>query len=509
VTAIGDRPPVSRRRRLLFAVVPTVALLLVGEFVARAVRSAAPADDHAAVDFAEIARREEAGELRRRGDETLIYVYGESTVWGIPVPEIGLVAQMQFYAARRHPGRAVRVVNLGVRSADSSQIRDLVERTIGNRPDLAVVLCGHNEFVRPPGEEPLDGALRRSELAKAVHRVVSRASVSMGSPPVPPGRNAPVARSADFVAGRDARYRRNMTAVVSAAREERVPLVLATLPSNLRDWPPVFRRLAPADGDLARQDAYENAMLEALAADERRDVGALRAFVSAREAEFADDAMFLFLGGRLRFADGDGAGALADLTRARDVDPIPSRMSSSFLEFVRTLAREERTLFADLEAATADGTIPGADVIADNCHPTPEGARRMAAALLRTAEIAGVLPGPAADAWPLEDFLRDVGYAPGSSLRLRYLVFNGQYAMRRPLYHYGVAARYLDAAVAEFPSAWVAHANLATLHLLTGDVDAGKRELDRAQALRGRPLDLADRETVPYLGEILEARGMR
>lgn len=443
----------------------------------------------------------EGAELARRDHEILVYVYGESTVAGLPIPEVGFVRQMAYHAARRYPGTKVRFVNLGRPGIDSARLRAIFEATIGNRPDFAILLCGHNEYLSlelPPFRQPF-------ALVRVASRAVGRLSRVLRPPELMPERLYPADRASPTFRRKASIYVENMTAMVHAARAKGVPVMLGTLPSNLRDWPPVFRRLVRSVPDAS----YEPAMTEGLAAAERGDAAALRSVVMAREPRDAEDPMFRFLRGRLRLLDGDAARALEDLRYARDSDPFPWRASSTFNEHIRTLARDERTLFADLEEAVRAGGIPGFDLVTDNCHPTPEAGFRMAMALLKEAEHARILPAPAADDRSLSTFLADAGFASGTPLRLRYLLTNGTYVMKTPFFHFPIARRIFEQAAVESPKSWEVHANLATILLFEGRKDEGVEHLRLATELHGRPLDVANRAATPYLKEAVEAAGVR
>jgi hypothetical protein len=246
-------------------------------------------------------------------------------------------------------------------------------------------------------------------------------------------------------------------------------------------------------------------MERALAADARGDLDALRSHVEAWRDRARGDAMVRFLRGRLRLASGDRNGARDDFVRARDDDPIPSRMTTSLRTSLRRVANDAQVPFVDLEDALGDD-LPGSDLVVDNCHPTPEGAHRMALALLRRAEQGGLLPAATVDAHPaVDEFLAAAGCVPGSPLRLRMLLENGKYALRRPLYCYPLAERHLRESVLEFPGSWEAHANLATALLLQRRIDEGFDELRRAEVLHGGPLDLTNVESLPYLRVTLDA----
>ena len=476
--------PISRRKRIVFAAIPILAALVVLEIAARIYESVTR-DQVALVD---------AAEIRRREGEILVYVYGESTVWGSPLTEIGLVAQMQYLADLRNPVRPVRILNLGVPGIDSARLAEFIGDTIGNRPDLAIVVCGHNEFLRPTVKRQAPRLLRFSAIARIASDVAARSALAL-TDSTPEGLTKPLDRADPAFRLREEVYDENMAVIVEAVREQGVPLLLASPASNLRDWAPVFRRLARAGAD----DGYEASMERALAADAAGDIEAVRSCVETWQERAPGDAMVRFLQGRTRLAKGDRSGALADFLFARDHDPIPHRMTSVLRASLRRIADSARVPLVDLEQALLDD-LPGFDLVVDNCHPTPEGARRMALAILRGAEGAGLLPTPAVDASPPVDrFLAAAGCVHGSPLRHRLHLSNGKHAMRRPLYYYTLAERHFRQAVLEFPQSWEAHANLATSLLGQRRAEEGLEELRLAESLHGGPLDLTDVETLPFL----------
>jgi hypothetical protein len=408
---------------------------------------------------------------------------------------------MEHYASLRHPRAHVRVVNLGRLGVDSAGLRDLFESTVGMRPDLAVVLCGHNEFLRPePGVRYVRGILSNLATVRVASKLIERRWPGVRTAEILPKHVVGLDRAGAFFHEKERVYFDNMTAIARTARAQGVPLLLGTLPSNLRDWPPVFRRLERAADDPADVAAMETA----LAAANSGDASALRSFVVGPAARRPDDPMFRFLRGRLRLLEGDAAGALDDLVFARDLDPLPWRVTSTFNDFVRTLARGERTLFADLDEELRVDGVPGFDLLADNCHPTAEGARRMALAMLRAAERAGVLDRPDSDDGDVTEFLVSAGFVPGSTLRLRYLLENGKYMMKTPDFNFRLAHGVFEQAAQEFPGSWEVQANLGTVLLLAGDRREGMDALRRARAIHGGELDVSDRDALPYLYEALQ-----
>jgi lysophospholipase L1-like esterase len=404
-----------------------------------------------------------------------ILALGESTVQGVPDGGQGFVAQLERGLRRENPGRALEVVNLARAGANSTSVRDSLAAALAERADLAIVLMGHNEFLAPqPG--PLQRVRDASQLARAVARVLS------GDPPPEdpfPDALAPVDRDSRAYRRSVAGFLANLDAVVAAAARAGVPLYLCTAPANLADWPPADRRVAWPRG---RPDPEH-------------------------------DALRIYREGRALAAGGQPGAARERFAKARDLDPIPRRAFGSFNDAVRGHAGSAGVRVIDVaalfEEIAAQGLV-GFDLVCDNCHPTPKGnaaiAREIAAAMaedgLFLARGTAVAPLETWIGWN-EAALGDA--AQRRSRKIRWLLSNAIYAMKTPFFHYEVSRRYLREAEAIAPDDWRVHANLATVDLLTGDVESGRKALARAAELRGAPLDPEDRSATPYLKEALTA----
>ncbi|MEZ5333554.1 MAG: GDSL-type esterase/lipase family protein [Thermoanaerobaculia bacterium] len=333
---------------------------------------------------------------------------GASTVEGFPLP--GNVTAARFLEAALRsllPERPVRVVNLGVTAVASFPVRALAARALDELdPDLLVVYTGHNELFGAAGVASWQRmgasvtamrwvyALRRLALWQGLRSLLVR--------PRDDGRKPELV---EVMAGVDAvepggalheRARRNLETnlreIAVRSRRHGVPVVLATVASNLHDLAPIGswdRDLTP-DQRLAAAGAEEASLdeLERLATAAPRHAGVAYALARAVEPNDAGRASALF-------------------ARARDLDSMPWRAPAAVSDVVRRVATEERADLADVEAAFAaavDGP-PGWNLFADHVHPNLEGQALLAATLLRAIAESRAVRGLTAEAvatvsWP-------------------------------------------------------------------------------------------------------------
>jgi hypothetical protein len=197
---------------------------------------------------------------------------------------------------------------------------------------------------------------------------------------------------------------------------------------------------------------------------------------------------------------------------ALEHDPVPRRAPAAFNGAVRELAGTPGVRVVDLAshfAARAAAGLVGFELVCDNCHPTPLGNALIAVEIARAmAEEDLLLPRDVAlgepVAWLAKARQRSGAASDPGRARLRWLLSNAIYAMKSPFYNFEASRMYLERARALAPSDWRVHANLGTLSLLEGDVDAGRSALARAGRLKGSPLDPEDRSLTPYLKEALQ-----
>jgi tetratricopeptide (TPR) repeat protein len=495
--------PFTFRRVLLIAVVNlSVTLVLLGgaELVCRHA-------EQASID------RKLPAQLRtlsaKTPSELRVFAFGGSTVFGVPVPEVGFVAQMQYWLQRLYPDRNIRVYNYGWWAENTGYVLRQFTHRLEAQPDLVIVITGHNEFLGSPPSGGLDSIQQTLRSRFATVRLLRQgSSLIKKTPPsfVMPCEVVPWDRKAAYFKGKMAEFEASLQAIVRQASKAGVPLIVGTLAANLSDWPPVYKRLA---GRERRYQETVTAIQQLLRGGKYQDASAA---VNAAATSYPEDAMLYFLRARIQSATGAYAEARESFVKARDLDPVPYRATSEINSIIRRLSSGVTGVhLVDLERVyeeRATNGLVGFDLIADNVHGTPFGESITAQAIIQTMSEIGFLPPSRKlqdECCPVDTFLADVGYLePTSPLRLRAALSNAKYSMKTPFLNFDASRMYLLEALKMDENAWAIWANLATLSYLIGDNATAAKELQRAQQLHPTPFDLDDRGTTPYLKEALE-----
>ena len=363
------------RGRELFAIDPELA-------AARAGRSDS--------DRFAVAREKDAGTFR-------ILSIGESTTFGAGYD--GRASYSRFLEARLRTrlGRdSVEVVNCGKNGYDSRDWLTLAGELEGFAPDLLVVYAGHNELKKPNligVVEPAKARLRRSRLLRRL----------LGEPrddvPAPPSIQVGSFLDPDQRAFALSLFDGGLRALLDAARECRVPVVLCIPASNVLDQPPRLSVVRPGADAAARLATVREAgrsfdfgeLIEP-AADADRDA-AERALLAVEQALARDDAAILhFRRGRILLALGRTEPARAALSRSLELDGLPERAPPDFVGRTRALAREYGVLVADVESRferEARRGVAGYDLCFDYGHPNLFGHFVIADEILAAIERAG------------------------------------------------------------------------------------------------------------------------
>jgi len=344
---------------------------------------------------------------RRKPDETLrIFVLGESAAMGTPDPSFGFARMLELMLERCFPGKRVEVVNAAMRGINSHVVVAIARQCAELQPDLFVVYMGNNEvcgYYGPGtflGQHPVFiGPLLRLRRTR-VYQLLRIAL--MGRPGV--SGNQEQIQTQEFfrqqaMALTDPRrqvvyrsYRENLRRICDAAVGAGAGVLVATVPVNLRDCPPLasLHREGLTREDLEKwQGLYRDGTAAEAAGGYARAVTLYRA-AGRIDSEYAE---LHFRMGRCTLALGDPNSAREHFSRARDLDALQFRTDSRLNEIARAAVgryRGKPVRLVDLEKALARsnlsaGGIPGGELFYDHVHPNFEGDYEIARSLVSAA----------------------------------------------------------------------------------------------------------------------------
>ena len=314
--------------------------------------------------------------------------------WPHPQEEI-YSRYLQDALQETYPQRKIEVINVSAHAFAAYRVRLIFQEVIRYEPDLIIIYSGNNEFVEkrvyggpPSWLKPVAEAMNRLYLVRRVK------GSSLGRRLWP--ENSLLAEERQHVAyeqwskieqiALDLRkepdqfkqvqehYRFSISSMVAAARERHVPVVLLTVPVNLRHWRPNVS-YQPLQGDALRR--WEGFYLDGqrLLHLEKAEKAVLVLQKAAQLASVHANTQFL-LGKALETA-GRHEAARNAFSQARDLDHNPFRALSGFNGILRQIAGlYDHASLADADRAFHAASAPfapGFELFLDYVHPTKQG----------------------------------------------------------------------------------------------------------------------------------------
>jgi Flp pilus assembly protein TadD/lysophospholipase L1-like esterase len=337
--------------------------------------------------------------VQKASGVTRIFCLGGSTTYGRPYDDrTSFCGWLREFLPAVDPGTQWEVINAGGISYASYRVERLMEELVDYEPDLFVIYTGHNEFLemRTYGE-----LLNTPEFLRNLASLASRLRLYSLLSDLIYERENVLATEVDAIldnsvgpadyhrddAMRDAvleHFRFSLTRMAEIGRDEGAEIVFVTPASNIRDFSP-FKSEPSAGLDSART----------------REVGLLKQSVTERldnhdpdrASDLADqglvidprDAELLFHKGRALLALGQIDEARRAFMAARDEDVAPLRALTPMPGVVGDIALENGNGLVDFARMTEDSSrdgIPGEELFLDHVHPSIDGNRMMALAII-------------------------------------------------------------------------------------------------------------------------------
>lgn len=233
------------------------------------------------------------------------------------------------------PGEKLELVSCGMTAYDSGRDELVLQDAVRREPDLIVVLSGNNEYGHDLLPYP---RLALLGLAKA----------------------APVRDPRE----RAARFEANLRKMVRTAKGAGVPIVLCTLPANLRDS-------APSRGGPVSLPLEDRGFFDAWKAWERGDGARAEKLFADYSRSHPGEPFSRFYRAKALERLGRRSEAAAAYRAAADLTEPGERTPPARNALIRRVAAEEGAALADLERefeAASPGGVPGREMFRDPCH---------------------------------------------------------------------------------------------------------------------------------------------
>ena len=325
--------------------------------------------------------------VKKPANTIRIFCLGSSACasWPHPATET-FSAYLQQALQTAYPGKKIEVVNAAAHGFAAYRTRRVLDEVLQMEPDAVIVWEGNNEFLEdrnydPPSVwiVPLARHLRTFQWLQSAFTSRNKMSGENLKDVVhffwTKTRQQSLRLREDPVqfAQVQEHFRISFEHMVSESQRHRVPIVLCTVPVNLRDWLPTVSHNQLSGEQLQQwQKLYYQARRCLLEGQYHDGIQAMNQAI-AMASEHAESYFWL---GRLLEADGQKAAAWEAYSKARDLDYNPFRAISSFNDSIRALAKENQhqgVYLLDLDnifAGASQYAAPGFDLFLDYVHPT-------------------------------------------------------------------------------------------------------------------------------------------
>jgi tetratricopeptide (TPR) repeat protein len=344
---------------------------------------------------------------KEKADKTYrIFVLGESAAMGFPDPSMSFARVLEVMLRARYPDIRFEVINASMVAINSHVVLQIARQCAACKPDLFIVHLGNNEVVGPYGAAGVLGpfspslpmirtnmALKSTRTGQLIERLMQSLPRKNQGQLTWEGMltfiNSQIRADDSRMPRIYSHYEANLRDICRVGQDAGIPVVLCTIPVNLKDCAPFQSLHAPAldDGQLAAwEQLYQTGTrLEG----EKKYADAIRSY---QEADRLDPgyAEIPYRTARCLLAQGDNAGAGREFARARDLDVLRFRTDSHINGIIRDMVAshaEQGVRLADAEqefARASSGGIAGEEFFLEHVHMNFKGNWLLARVLFDT-----------------------------------------------------------------------------------------------------------------------------
>lgn len=325
--------------------------------------------------------------VKKPANTIRIFCLGSSACasWPHPARET-FSAYLQQALEAAYPGKHIEVINAAGHGFAAYRTRRVLDEALKMEPDAVLVWEGNNEFLEDRNyDAPNTWIVSLSRHLRTVQWLKSKLATQNK---MSGGKLNDVAHffwtktrlqslklredPVQFAQVQE-HFRFSMDHMVEESQRHQVPIILCTVPVNLRGWlPTVSHNQLTGERFQEWQKIYYHARRQLLEGNYRDGIQEMNQAI-AMEGEHAESYFWL---GRLLEANGQKRAAGEAYSKARDFDYNPFRALSSFNDSIRTLAgknQSQGSYLLDLDHIFGGAThyaAPGFDMFLDYVHPT-------------------------------------------------------------------------------------------------------------------------------------------
>jgi tetratricopeptide (TPR) repeat protein len=296
------------------------------------------------------------------------------------------------------PKKSLEIINLGLTATNSNTVIDIAGELVKYQPNLIVLYDGHNEFYGALGTASWESSGSFPWMTKFYLRIIhwktfwlfrnifsSAASLFTSSSPQAIERGTMMERMAHgkYIPFRNEEYeitqkifRNNLNTLKNICIDHRLPLIVCSQVSNMRDLPPFVSepdpKVTPGEGEII-QTKYRHA-ISILKGNNIDSACILFNELTHLDSLRADFHYYL---AKCYERKSDFRHASMEYTLARDYDQLRFRASSDFNKEISNIADPSHNIFfVDIEKYFRDASpdsIVGYSLIKEHLHPNAKG----------------------------------------------------------------------------------------------------------------------------------------
>jgi lysophospholipase L1-like esterase len=341
------------------------------------------------------------------GNTFRVFCLGGSAALGWPhLPAQSYPAFLAKKLQLLYPDKEFEIINVAASTYASYRVKTIFDEIIHYQPDLILLYTGNNEFLERILYQPtLEAPWSYSALARTVHqgyqhfgpdkqiidlenyRPTFLIDVALGNTSALKVSEEQFHQVVDH-------YRYNLTEMINSAQQNSVPIMLLTVPVNVRDWSP-HASVHRAELDSAGQQQWQHRFAPGFRAfHNQRYEAALLHFQSALDIDDTH-AELQYLTGKSYEHLSKPALSRTHLLSSLEADAYPFRALPQFNHLLRNLSQDYGVPLADIEqmltSRAAMGVI-GEDLLVDHVHPTVASNQLIADEVLSTLWQKEILP---------------------------------------------------------------------------------------------------------------------